>query len=44
VAAGRLGARSLAVRTGGFSRSELLDAGATEVYDSLPDLTEALVR
>lgn len=43
-AAGRLGARSLAVRTGGFSRSELLDAGAAEVYDTLPELTDALVR
>lgn len=43
-AAGRLGARSLAVRTGGFSRSELLDAGAVEVYDTLPELTDALVR
>lgn len=43
-AAGRLGARSLAVRTGGFSRSELLDAGAAAVYDTLPELTDALVR
>jgi phosphoglycolate phosphatase-like HAD superfamily hydrolase len=44
VAAGRLGARSLALRTGGFSRDELLEAGAEEVYDSLPDLASALTR
>jgi phosphoglycolate phosphatase len=44
VAAGRLGARSLAVRTGGFARDELLEAGAEEVYDSLPDLADALTR
>jgi HAD superfamily hydrolase (TIGR01549 family) len=42
VAAARLGAQCLALRTGGFSRDELLEAGAAEVYDSLPDLTRAL--
>ena len=44
VAAGRLGARSLAVRTGGFAPEELLDAGAAAVFDSLPDLAVALVE
>jgi phosphoglycolate phosphatase-like HAD superfamily hydrolase len=44
VAAGRLGARSLAVRTGGFARDELLEAGAEDVYDSLPDLAKAVTR
>lgn len=42
LAAGRLGARSYAVRTGGFARDELLEAGAHEVFDSLPDLATAL--
>ena len=38
-AAGRLGIPAVAVYTGGFSREELTDAGATTVYDSV----EALV-
>jgi HAD superfamily hydrolase (TIGR01549 family) len=33
---------SVAVRTGGFSEEELRDAGATRVFDSLPDLRKAL--
>jgi HAD superfamily hydrolase (TIGR01549 family) len=44
IAAGRLGARSVALRTGGFARDELLDAGADEVFESLPDLTRWLTR
>jgi len=44
VAAGRLGARSLALLTGGFSREELLEAGAAQVFESLPDLGAALGR
>ena len=44
VAAGRLGVRSFALRTGGFAREELLDAGAQDVFDSLGDLREALLR
>lgn len=42
-AARRLGARSLAVRTGGLGREELLAAGADDVFESLPDLGAALV-
>ena len=37
-AAGRAGLETVAVLTGGFSESELLDAGATGVYESLEDL------
>jgi phosphoglycolate phosphatase-like HAD superfamily hydrolase len=44
VAAGRLGARSLALLTGGFSREELREAGAQRVYDSLPELGTALAN
>lgn len=42
LAAGRLGVRSLAVRTGGFSDDELRDAGAEEVAESLPALRQLL--
>ncbi|MCF7547593.1 HAD family hydrolase [Pseudonocardia sp. WMMC193] len=44
VAAGRAGWPGLGVRTGGFSAGELREAGAREVYDSLPELQEGLVR
>jgi len=44
IAARRLGARALALRTGGFSRGELRGAGAEEVYDSLPELGAALLQ
>jgi HAD superfamily hydrolase (TIGR01549 family) len=37
-AAQRAGLPTFAVRTGGFSVEELLEAGATKVYDSLADL------
>ncbi len=38
VAASRLGAPTLAVRTGGFSVGELEEAGAQQVYESLLEL------
>ena len=41
-AARRAGLRAVGVLTGGFSRDELLDAGAAEVYADLPDLVEDL--
>ena len=44
VAAGRLGVPAVAVRTGGFSADELLDAGAAEVFESLEDLRDDLDR
>lgn len=40
VAAAKLDVATLALRTGGFSRDELLEAGAEEVYESLPELGE----
>jgi HAD superfamily hydrolase (TIGR01549 family) len=40
----RAGYVGYGVRTGGFCAEELRDAGATEVYDSLPELHEALRR
>lgn len=43
VAARRLGVPSLALLTGGFSADELVEAGAAEVFTSLPDLQQALV-
>ena len=43
IAAGRLGVRSLALRTGGFAREELIEAGADAVFDTLGDLAEALI-
>lgn len=42
VAAGRLGARGMALLTGGFSRDELAEAGAVEVAHSLPELAPML--
>lgn len=44
VAAAKLGLRTLAVRTGGFSIEELKEAGAEEVFDALPDLQRHLAR
>ena len=43
IAAGRLGVRSLALRTGGFAADELIEAGAEAVFDDLAGLAEALV-
>jgi HAD superfamily hydrolase (TIGR01549 family) len=43
-AAGRAGHAGWAVRTGGFSVDELREAGAREVFDSLPELDQALRR
>jgi HAD superfamily hydrolase (TIGR01549 family) len=42
IAAGKLGVPSFAVRTGGFSVEELLDAGAERVFDSLREFAENL--
>ena len=36
--------KTVAVLTGGFGEAELRDAGAVDVFESLPDLTEALDR
>jgi HAD superfamily hydrolase (TIGR01549 family) len=44
LAADRAGYLGYAVRTGGFSDAELCEAGAREVFDSLPELQEALDR
>jgi HAD superfamily hydrolase (TIGR01549 family) len=41
-AAGKLGVPTLALRTGGFSTEELLEAGAVRVFDSLVDLRKQL--
>jgi phosphoglycolate phosphatase-like HAD superfamily hydrolase len=43
-AAGKLGVPTFAVRTGGFSGTELRDAGAIAVYDSLAGLQADLDR
>ena len=43
-AAGKLGVPTFAVRTGGFSDTELRDAGAVAVYDSLASLQADLDR
>ncbi|CAN5200208.1 HAD family hydrolase [soil metagenome] len=40
----RAGLATYAVRTGGFSESELTEAGARRVYDSLEELREDLAR
>jgi phosphoglycolate phosphatase-like HAD superfamily hydrolase len=37
-AAARAGVRTIAVMTGGFSREELCQAGAAEVYESVAEL------
>jgi HAD superfamily hydrolase (TIGR01509 family) len=42
VAAKRAGIETLAVLTGGFAASELRDAGATEVFESVRELCERL--
>jgi HAD superfamily hydrolase (TIGR01509 family) len=41
-AAQRAGVRTLAVMTGGFSKEELCQAGAADVYDSVAELRAAL--
>ncbi len=41
-AAKRAGIETVAVLTGGFSETELRDAGAVSVYHSIEDLTESL--
>jgi HAD superfamily hydrolase (TIGR01509 family) len=41
-AAGRAGIQAVTVRTGGFSASELEDAGAVAVFDSIEELRGAL--
>jgi HAD superfamily hydrolase (TIGR01509 family) len=38
----RAGVETIAVLTGGFSEQELLDAGATAVYDSIDELRRSL--
>ena len=38
IAAAKVGIATFAVQTGGFSRDELTDAGAVDVFDSLADL------
>jgi HAD superfamily hydrolase (TIGR01549 family) len=43
IAADRLGVRSLALRTGGFARDELIEAGAEQVFDSLAELGDDLI-
>ncbi|HEX4724616.1 MAG TPA: HAD family hydrolase [Pseudonocardiaceae bacterium] len=42
LAAGRAGLPSVAVRTGGFSEEELRESGAVRVFESLPELRDAL--
>jgi HAD superfamily hydrolase (TIGR01549 family) len=42
VAAGRFGARGVALLAGGFSREELTNAGAAEVAESLPEVGRLL--
>ncbi|MFR9806754.1 HAD family hydrolase [Pseudonocardia sp. RS010] len=42
-AAHRAGCAGYAIRTGGFSESELREAGAREVFDSVPELRDHLV-
>jgi HAD superfamily hydrolase (TIGR01509 family) len=41
-AAAKAGVQTLAVMTGGFSREELIEAGAAEVYESVAELREKL--
>jgi phosphoglycolate phosphatase-like HAD superfamily hydrolase len=41
-AAARAEVQTLAVLTGGFSREELIEAGAAEVYESVAELREKL--
>jgi HAD superfamily hydrolase (TIGR01549 family) len=42
-AAGRAGCAGYAIRTGGFSVDELREAGAREVFESVPELRDHLV-
>lgn len=42
IAASKASVPTIAVRTGGFSREELTDAGAESVFDSLRDLIDGL--
>ncbi len=44
VAAKKAGHAGYAIRTGGFSAAELRDAGALDVFDSLPELHRSLDR
>jgi len=44
VAAGRFGARGVALLTGGFSQEELTEAGAAEVAASLSEVGRLLHR
>jgi len=44
IAAQRAGVRTVGLLTGGFSREELLEAGALCVYDSINDLIERLAE
>jgi phosphoglycolate phosphatase-like HAD superfamily hydrolase len=41
-AAKRAGLETIAVRTGGFGHDELVEAGATCVFESIDDLLESL--
>ena len=41
-AAGRAGLETVAVLTGGFSEAELLEAGASKVFRTIPDLLDGL--
>jgi HAD superfamily hydrolase (TIGR01549 family) len=43
IAAGRAGLSSLTVLTGGFSREELTEAGASDVFESLAELRKKLL-
>ena len=43
-AARRCGVESIGLLTGGFSEQELLEAGASAVFESIADLIEALER
>jgi phosphoglycolate phosphatase-like HAD superfamily hydrolase len=43
-AAGRAGLKTIGVLTGGFSEAELRDAGAVQVFGSLPELREGLAE
>ena len=43
-AAKRVGVPTVTVLTGGFSEQELKDAGAIEVFSSIPELLERLAE
>ncbi len=42
IAAGKIDVPSIAVRTGGFSKAELREAGAGQVFDTLTDFRRRL--